>query len=152
MTLEQIITDDVKKHIEDAIRMAELGTSGEVRVHIENKCRENVLDRASFIFAELEMHKTGLRNGVLIYVAVEDKKMAIIGDAAINEKMEDNAWEQIKSDMLNHFRGGDIESGIIQGVKAVGEKIKVFFPIHADDTNELSNEVTFGPHKPKQKK
>ena len=73
-----------------AIRQAEKDTSGEIRIHFENHCRKNVLDRAAQVFADLKMHKTALRNGVLIYVALEDKQLAILGDAGINAKVPDH--------------------------------------------------------------
>ncbi len=80
-----ILTEAEKLQIESAIKAAEKATSGEVRVHIENKCSQaNVLDRAAEVFATLKMHKTALRNGVLFYVAVKDKKFAILGDIGIN--------------------------------------------------------------------
>ena len=75
-----------------AIRQAEKDTSGEIRIHFENHCRKNVLDRAAQVFADLKMHKTALRNGVLIYVALEDKQLAILGDAGINAKVPDHFW------------------------------------------------------------
>ena len=79
-----------------AIRQAEKDTSGEIRIHFENHCRKNVLDRAAQVFADLKMHKTALRNGVLIYVALEDKQLAILGDAGINAKVPDHFWDDIK--------------------------------------------------------
>ncbi len=144
MTIEEIITPEVKARIEHAIAKAEAGTSCELRVHLENKCSEDALDRASFIFAELEMHRTRLRNGVLIFLALEDRKVAIVGDAGINENMEHNSWEVIKNKMISHFRDERIEEGIIEGLDLVGEKIKQFFPIKSDDRNELPNYITTG--------
>ena len=73
-----------KNQIVEAIKTAELNTSGEVRVHIETVCKGNVLDRAAEVFAKLEMQKTALRNGVLIYIALESKSFAIIGDSEGN--------------------------------------------------------------------
>ena len=96
-----------------AIRQAEKDTSGEIRIHFENHCRKNVLDRAAQVFADLKMHKTALRNGVLIYVALEDKQLAILGDAGINAKVPDHFWDdkkqydrkiQIRTDLRGSLR------------------------------------------------
>jgi uncharacterized membrane protein len=144
VTIEQTITPAVKAGIEEAIRTAELGTSAEVRVHLEDHCPGEVLDRAAFIFAQLEMHKTALRNGVLIYVALADKKIAVIGDAGIHTRIEKNTWEEIKSGMIAHLKQENFLAGITAGVHMVGEIIKRYFPISADDKNELSNELTTG--------
>jgi len=102
------------------------------------------MDRASFIFAELEMHRTKYRNGILIYLALEDRKVAIIGDAGINETVDTNTWKSIKDDMIAHFKIDKIEEGIIEAVRMSGEKMKKSFPIQQNDINELSNKVTTG--------
>ncbi len=142
MNLDSIITEEVKQHIEHAIMLAERGTSAEVRVHIEDECKEDALDRAAHVFAQLEMHKTELRNGVLIYAALGNKKMAILGDAGINKNMQQKDWDVIKEHILEQFRQGNIEAGLIAGVDDVGELLHRFFPIASDDTNELPNTVT----------
>ncbi len=144
MTIEEKISDEAKIRIESAISLAESGTSCELRVHLENKCPEDIMDRASFIFAELEMHRTKYRNGILIYLALEDRKVAIIGDAGINETVDTNTWKSIKDDMIAHSKIDKIEEGIIEAVRMSGEKMKKSFPIQQNDINELSNKVTTG--------
>ena len=96
-TSRNFFTSEQKMAITDAIKQAELNTSGEIRVHIEDKCKGDVLDRASFIFEKLKMHKTQLRNGVLFYLAVKNKKFAILGDAGINAVVPDDFWNEIKN-------------------------------------------------------
>jgi uncharacterized membrane protein len=147
--MDDIFTEDVKLRIEETIRLAELNTSGEIRVHIEDDCPEDPLDRASYIFAELGMHKTELRNGVLIYLAVKDRKVAIIGDAGINVHMKAENWTSIYETMKSHFRNAEYEKGISSAIEIVGEKIRAFFPISSADRNELSNQVTTGTIKRK---
>jgi len=141
---EQLLSDDAKIRIEDELRQAELNTSAEIRVHIEDECKELVLDRATFIFSELKMHKTELRNGILIYAAFKDKKLAVIGDVGINVQVRENFWNDVKDIMIDSFKKSEYESGIIQGVRMVGEKIKSAFPIQSNDKNELANKVSEG--------
>ena len=86
-------TAEQQQEIIRAIRIAEMDTSGEIRLHLEESCGDDVLDRAADIFRKLEMHKTELRNGVLIYLAVKDRQFAIIGDVGINEKVPENFWD-----------------------------------------------------------
>jgi uncharacterized membrane protein len=131
---------DIKK----AILNAELDTSGEIRIHIENECPGEVLDRASFIFEKLGMDKTEMRNGVLFYLALKSKKFAIIGDSGINKEVPENFWEEIKSQMAEHFKAGDFTSGLVNGIEQAGTKLKKHFPYHIDDINELSDEISFG--------
>ena len=133
-----------KARIKSAIQEAELNTSGEIRVHIENRCREDVMDRAAWWFAKLEMHKTELRNGVLFYLAIKDRKFAILGDAGINAVTPDDFWDKIKENMLAHFTEGRFTEGLSEGILMAGEQLKVNFPHQKDDVNELSDDISFG--------
>jgi uncharacterized membrane protein len=143
MAQEQFTTAQ-KKFIVNAIKQAELNTSGEIRVHVENKCKINVLDRAADVFAMLKMHKTAQRNGVLFYLATGDKQFAILGDAGINAKVPDNFWESIKEEMQLHFKKGDFTKGLVTGIEMAGEKLKQFFPYQTDDVNELPDDISYG--------
>ena len=96
---KNFFTKEQRDVIKGSILRAELDTSGEIKVHIENLCKEDVLDRAAYWFARLNMHKTELRNGVLFYVAVKSKKFAIIGDQGINVKVPENFLDEVKSEM-----------------------------------------------------
>jgi len=140
---KNFFTDQQKSNIKQAITDAELNTSGEIRVHLENHCNEDVLDRASYLFDKLEMKKTDMRNAVLFYVAVKDKKFAIIGDSGINSLVEENFWEEVKTILLEQFKTGNFTEGLVAGIAKAGEKLKKHFPYQTDDTNELSNEISF---------
>jgi len=118
--------------------------TSEIRLHIENNCNKELFDRAADVFEMLKMHKTELRNGVLIYLAIEDKKFAIIGDVGINQKVEVNFWESIKDEMKIRFSQGNFVDGLCVGIIKSGEKLKHYFPYQNDDVNELSNEISFG--------
>lgn len=133
-----------KNEIKKAILMAELDTSGEIKVHIENNCTEDVLDRAAFWFTKLKMDKTELRNGVLYYVAVKSKKFAIIGDEGINEKVPKDFWDEVKEEMTAHFAKKEFTEGLALGIQKAGKLLKKHFPRQTDDINELSDEISFG--------
>ncbi|MBL4593289.1 MAG: TPM domain-containing protein [Flavobacteriales bacterium] len=139
-----LFTDQQQQQIVAAIKEAELNTSGEIKVHIERKCKEDVLDHAAFMFDQLEMQKTELRNGVLIYLAVEDKKLAILGDAGINLKVAKDFWNSTKDFMITKFKDGKFTDGLAGGIKLAGEQLKAHFPYQSDDVNELSDDISFG--------
>jgi uncharacterized membrane protein len=147
MKASDFISKDDQKKIEHAVKQAEHKTSGEIRVHIDSRCKVEVLDAAARVFATLGMHKTKLRNGVLIYLALEDKKFAIIGDAGINQKVSANFWDNIKNDMQEHFRKSDFTTGLIHGISMTGAQLKQHFPHEKDDVNELPDEISFGTGK-----
>ena len=138
-----IFTEEEQQRIRTAIEEAEKHTSGQIRVCIEKTCNENVLDRAAKYFHKLDMHKTKLRNGVLIYVATVDRKFAIIGDAGINKVVPENFWDDTKDDMLAHFKLGDLVEGIVTGLAISGEHLQKYFPHQAGDSNELPDDIAF---------
>jgi len=133
-----------KADIMTAIHEAELNTSGEIRVHIENELKGDVLDRASYIFEKLKIQKTKERNGVLFYLAVGSKKFAILGDAGINAKVSPDFWDCIKEDMSNYFKKENFTGGLTTGILHTGEQLKKHFPYQSNDVNELSDDISFG--------
>ena len=143
MSPEKTFTQQQKESMVAAIKQAEKDTSGEIRVHIENHCKIDVLDRAADVFAQLKMHKTEQRNGVLIYVALLDHKSAILGDAGINAKVPADFWDSIMKNMIEKFKKGQIAEGICEAIIAAGEQLKTYFPYQADDKNELPDEISF---------
>ena len=143
MKAKELFTEELQKQVVAAIETAELNTSGEVRVHLDDNCKGEVLDRAAYVFEKLEMHKTDQRNGVLFYLAVQDKKFAILGDAGINQKVPDNFWEEIKLEVIANFKNGDFAGGLSSGIVKAGEQLKAHFPYQEDDVNELDNEISF---------
>jgi uncharacterized membrane protein len=143
MKPSQFFKEKQKKQITDAIKHAELNTSGEIRVHIESDCKEEVLDRAAYIFEKLAMHKTELRNGVLFYLSVKDRKFAILGDAGINAVTPDNFWDEIKETVITHFKKEEFAQGLSKGIEMAGNALKEHFPYQTDDVNELSDDISF---------
>lgn len=143
-TAESFFSEEQIIKIMQAVKEAERKTSGEIRVHIESKVGDgDVMDRAANVFAILELHRTRLRNGVLFYLAIEDKKFAILGDSGINAVVPENFWDNIKEAMLSHFRKGEFTEGMIKGITMAGDKLLEKFPYMRDDVNELPDEVSF---------
>jgi uncharacterized membrane protein len=134
-----------QQRLVDAIGRAEKNTSGEIRVHVEARCSVNAYERAVEVFFMLEMDKTMARNGVLIYVAVDDRKMAIIGDEGINKVVPENFWEETLTDMRLHFSMSQFTEGLENAIERAGEKLKIYFPYDRNtDQNELSDAISLG--------
>jgi len=133
---------ETKKEIIKAITEAEKMTSGEIRVHIQNKCTGDAFEYGKKIFQKLRMDKTKDKNGVLIILAIDSKKFAILGDKGIHEKVGDDFWNETRDKMLEHFKKDELKEGIITGVLSVGEKLTAHFPCQKGDKNELSNNVS----------
>lgn len=143
MKASSFFTKEQQSQILASVKEAEEATSGEVRVHIETSCPGDVLDRAAWIFGKLGMLKTAERNGVLFYLAVEDKKFAIIGDAGINAKVPDGFWNDISELLRKYFSEGKFTEGLSEGILQAGKQLKTHFPHRLDDVNELPDEISF---------
>ncbi|MCE1166765.1 MAG: TPM domain-containing protein [Sphingobacteriia bacterium] len=143
-TAKNFFSQEQKERIRLAIMDGELNTSGEIRVHIEEVCEEDVMDRASYVFGKLSMHKTKERNGVLFYLAFKNRKFAIIGDAGINAVVDADFWNEAKHRMLVQFREDKFTEGLIAAIEQVSQQLKQHFPRQRDDVNELSDEISFG--------
>lgn len=141
---KDFFTPEQREDIRQAILNAELDTSGEIRVHIEANCKGDVMDRAAYMFDKLGMNKTDLRNGILFYLAVQNRVFAVIGDKGINAVVPENFWEILKNLLLNRFREGQFTEGLIEGINMVGLKLKKHFPYQTGDINELPDEISFG--------
>ncbi|HMI07695.1 MAG TPA: TPM domain-containing protein [Flavobacterium sp.] len=142
--VEDFLTAAEEQEIVEAIRLAEKETSGEIRVHLEKTTSIAPFDRALEVFHLLEMHQTKLKNGVLIYLAVEDKAFVICGDKGIDEAVPENFWDATRDVMREQFKDGNFKQGLINGIRKAGAQLQQYFPCEDDDSDELSNEISKG--------
>jgi len=142
--VEAFLNKKEEEEIISAIQIAEKNTSGEIRVHIEASSEKDHYERALEVFYLLKMETTKNANGVLLYVAVDDKKFVICGDEGINKVVPADFWNSTKDSIQNHFKKGDFKQGIVDGILTAGKELKIHFPYQSDDVNELSNEVSKG--------
>lgn len=143
MKASSFFTKEQQDHIRASIKEAEMTTSGEIRIHIETSLAGDVLDRAAWIFKRLGMHETEERNGVLFYLAVENKKFAIIGDWGINAKVPENFWNEIRVVLEKDFINGKFAEGLAKGILMAGQQLKEHFPHSKNDVNELPDDISF---------
>jgi len=142
--VEEFLTKEEEEEIVSAIRIAEKNTSGEIRVHIESTSDKDHYERALEVFHLLKMNNTKDANGVLLYVAVNDKKFVIYGDKGINKIVNDDFWNATKESIQIHFKSGNFKQGIVDGILKAGEELKTHFPWQENDEDELSNEISKG--------
>ena len=142
--VESLLSTEEEQRLIAAIQNAEKNTSGEIRIHIERRVDKEPMDRALEVFHELGMHATQLRNGVLFYLAVESRKLAILGDEGIDAKVPDDFWQSEIDLMTGYFKQNDFARGLELAIAEVGKKLKAFFPYQSDDTNELTDEISKG--------
>ncbi len=127
-----------------AIREAEARSTGEVRVHVSSARTDDPEKAAAAVFTRLGMAATRERNGVLIYIAPESRRFAIIGDLAIHERCGGEFWRDVAQAMAEDFRSGRFTDGIVKGVGRTGDALARHFPRSAQqgDVNELPDTVS----------
>lgn len=143
-TAGHFFSAEEQKSILEAISIAEKRTSGEIRVHLENFCPGNEVKTAIRVFKGLGMHKTDERNGVLIYIATMSRKIAIVGDQGIHDKLGLQYWEKLVEHLIQQFKARHRAEALVECVKELGEKLYAYFPRKEGDKDELTNEISFG--------
>jgi uncharacterized membrane protein len=135
-----------QQQIVQAVQNAEQRTSGEIRVFIESHCRYmDALDRAAELFFFLKMEQTRDRNGVLLYVAMKDRQLAVFGDEGIHRKVGTDYWNKKVELLIRNFNKEDYAEGISACVTEIGEALYKHFPYDRDtDKNELPDNIVFG--------
>lgn len=142
--LEDFLTSKEEEEIVEAIRIAESNTSGEIRVHIERNCDIDVYERALDVFHILKMDNTKEQNGVLIYVAVDNKSFVIFGDQGINNIVGIDFWNTTRDKIATQFKSNNFKQGIIDGITEAGKVLSKHFPWKHGDRDELENTISKG--------
>jgi uncharacterized membrane protein len=138
-------SEEEQQYLIEAIQAAETQTSGEVKVHIEKKCQTaDVMERAKEVFLFLNLHQTAERNGVLFYLAYEDRKFAVLGDKGIDDKVPADFWNSTKDLLRTHFANAQYLEGLRKGIEEAGLQLKKHFPYQSGDINELPDDISFG--------
>ena len=143
MALADFIPSEGQRRIADAITAAERHTTGEICVHVTPRCRGNVVKHATRAFDRLHLYTTRRRNAVLIFIAYEARKYAILGDTAINDAVPEGFWDGEVEELGRYLKAGRPVDGLCEIIARIGERLSQYFPGERDDENELSNEVSF---------
>ncbi|MBQ9556754.1 MAG: TPM domain-containing protein [Muribaculaceae bacterium] len=143
MALVDFIPSEGQRRIADAITAAEHWTTGEICVHVTPRCRGEVMNRAIKTFNRLHLYTTKRRNAVLIFVAYEDRKLAILGDTGINKVVPQGFWDNEVEELARYLKAGRPVDGLCEIIAHMGQRLAQFFPGERGDENELSNEVTY---------
>ena len=143
MALADFIPPEGQRRIADAITDAERHTTGEICVHVTPRCRGDVMKRAVKTFNRLHLYTTKRRNAVLIFIAYDDRKLAILGDTGINNAVPQGFWDGEVEELTRYLKAGRPVDGLCAIIARMGERLSQYFPGERDDENELSNEVSY---------
>jgi len=144
MNAKEFFTIEQIELIKHAITKAEEHNTGEIRLHVEGDCDGDVIERAVKVFHRLHMHKTDHRNAVLFYLAVNHKKLAVVGDEGIHKKVSDEFWHKVKEHIIEKFKQGNYTEGLCEGIAMAGDMLKKYFPNKGANHNQLPDDISFG--------
>jgi uncharacterized membrane protein len=138
------LSDDDLEAVARAVAEAERHTSAEIRVHLDHSCDGDPLQRAIRVFERLGMHKTAARHGVLVYISVTDRKLAVIGDRGIHERVGEAYWKGLVAAVRGRMSQQQPRDGLIHAIAEVGRELGRHFPRRPNDKNAHSDDVSFG--------
>lgn len=141
--VRRLLSEQDESRVLAAIRAAEARTSGEIRVHVERRSAGSAMDSAGDWFRRLGMDATAERNGILFYVAVDDRVFAVFGGAGIHEKVGDAFWSALRDAMGDAFAKGEPAAGLTRAIEEAGLRLAEHFPRKGDDRNELPDEISY---------
>lgn len=139
---KNFFSKEEEKILLDAIAIAESKSCGEIRVHLQKKCKDEPMEEAKRIFEKLGMTQTQKRIGILFFLSLADHHFVVLGDTGIHEKVKDDFWHAIRNKVLEHFKNEEFIEGLKAGILKCGEKLGEHFPRDQQIKNELSNEIS----------
>ncbi len=128
-----------------AIKEAEAGTSGEIRIYVQRgELDGDAFDHAQSKFRQLGMEQTRERNGILIYVAPRARKFAVIGDEGVHQKCGNEFWQDLVEKMREHFVREEFTDALVEAIESAGQLLARYFPKSSDRGNELPDSIVEG--------
>jgi len=141
MNANEFIATIVDEQVTRAIQSVEARTSGELRVFVTDKPVEDPISAAWKTFARLKMQETSQRNAVLIFVAPQARKFAIVADEGIHRFCKEAFWNQRAHQLSEGFKAGDYTASLVRLIEDIGQALAAHFPRLKIDVNELPDEV-----------
>lgn len=143
------LTPDVKQSLANTITQAEMGHMGEIYLIIENHLpiatayQQDCRERALYLFATHKVWDTEHNTGVLVYVNLCEHDLEIIADRGIDQKAHQACWQSLCEQTLSRFKSGQMQSGLDDLIRQIGEILQTHYPSTDALGNELSNQVTY---------
>ncbi len=131
--------------VKEAIRQAELQTSGEIRVSVSPFFWGSVRKTAERAFVRMGMTKTQARNGILFFIVPSRKRFVVLGDEGIHAKVGQKFWDTLAGHLSEHFHKDEFTEGLVKGIGEAGERLAAHYPYDPEtDVNELPDDIDFG--------
>ncbi|MET0575109.1 MAG: TPM domain-containing protein [Mesorhizobium sp.] len=92
-------------------------------------------------FLARNVHITTARTGVLLFVSLAERYAEIVADAGINQKVPQETWDGVVSQLVEGAREGRLADGFVGAIETVGVLLSTHFPVAEDDINELDDHL-----------
>jgi uncharacterized membrane protein len=139
--MREFLTKEQELEVAEAIRAAEHGTSGEIRVVIISRWIFRMERHAWRLFERLGMRNTRRRNGALIVLFARRRRFMVLGDSGLNEVVQTGYWEDIASEMTEMLGENRKLDALTTAIRKLGETMAGHWPPEAINPDELANAV-----------
>lgn len=102
---------------------------------------QKVKERALRHFMESGVYNTKDRTGILIFISILEKRVELLADSGINEKIPQKKWQSIVDNIIKGIKEKNVTPHLIESINECGKILAEHFPIQPDDINELSDEI-----------
>lgn len=126
--VHRLLSSEDLEAVAAAVRAAEGRTAGQIRVHLERRCVGDPLAHARRVFHHLGLHRTPHRASVLLYLAVDDRKFATVGDDGIHARVGSRFWDSVRDVLQRELRTGRVREGLVAAVGEIGRVLGTHFP------------------------
>ena len=139
-----VLSEEDKKLLVSLVKSTEENTSCEIKIHINDFCKGDALVKAIELIAKLGLDRTKNRTGIILYLAVKDKKFAIAGDVGIHKALPNNSWHDLKDEAISFFKDEKYMEGFVHCLQKLSMIVKATFPENKiDNVNEISDDISF---------
>jgi putative membrane protein len=109
------------------------------KVEIDHEVRQ----RAYEAFYQHNLHMTEKHNGVLIFISLLERRILIITDSAVKEKIDQKIWDEIIYDFTDKIRQGNLTEALKGSIEAASNVLQKYFPNDSKNKkiNELKNDL-----------
>jgi putative membrane protein len=120
-------------------------TDGLKRLFISDREIEEEVEEAALTgFFREGLYRTRDETGILIFISVFERRVWVLADRGINEKVKQGQWDEIVGMIIEGIKNNDQTNAICKAIEEVGRVLKEHFPVKADDRDELQNLIIEG--------
>jgi len=101
----------------------------------------SVHTRAAAEFFRCGLVNTQRSTGVLLFVSLLERRVVVLADRSIIEKLPNNTWDQLVEEIIQLKKNKNLTDALTHGISKLGTVLGEHFPIQHDDRNELSNKL-----------